>query len=386
MSIPTKRKSQKKTKLLCLQQKNKKGIKKMKKKLGMFATSLLAVVLLAGCSSSKMSNDYITINRYKGLKIKEVAKTDITDKDVNTQIQSNLSAAAASKAVTDRAVENGDIVNIDYSSDFENGSDKGYDLEIGSNTFIGANGDCRGFEEQIIGHRIGETFDIKVQFPADYQVTELQNAVKTFSIKINSISEKIVPELTDEWVAANSKDSKIVEEYKKEVRKALEKDKDSTLKSTLRSEILAALLKNVEVKKYPDKKVEEQAANITKYYKNCAEQYRVGFADFLEQKLGMTEEEFAKEAKKAAKQTVKQNIAVQLIADKKDLVPSDKEYEKSYKQLAKDQGYESVDALKKAASEDTLKNIILQQKVADYLLKSCTRVKATDSSTNSEAK
>lgn len=327
----------------------------MKKKLSVFIASLMAVVLLVGCSNSKMSNNYITINRYEGLKIKEVAKTDITDNDVNKRIQSNLSAKATSKEVTDRAVENGDTVNIDYSSDFENGSDKGYDLEIGSNTFIGANGDCRGFVEQIIGHRIGETFDIKVQFPTDYQVTELQNAVKTFSIKINSISEKVVPELTDEWVAANSKGSKTVEEYKKEVKKALEEDKNSTLESKLRSEILAALLKNVEVKKYPDKKVEEQAANITKYYKNCAEQYRVGFADFLEQKLGMTEKEFAKEAKKAAKQTVKQNIAVQLIADKKDLVPSDKEYEKSYKQLAIDQGYESVDALKKPHQKTLLR-------------------------------
>lgn len=131
----------------------------MKKKLGIFAASLLTAVLLAGCGNSKMSNDYITINRYEGLKIKEVAKTDITDNDVNKQIQINLSAKATSKEVTDRAVKNGDIVNIDYSSDFKNGSDKGYNLEIGSNTFIGANGDCKGFEEQIIGHRIGETFD-----------------------------------------------------------------------------------------------------------------------------------------------------------------------------------------------------------------------------------
>lgn len=358
----------------------------MKKKLSVLIASLMAVVLLAGCSSSKMSNDYITINRYKGLKIKDVAKTDITDDDVNTQIQSNLSATATSKKVTDRAVENGDIVNIDYSSDFENGSDKGYNLEIGSNTFIGANGDYRGFEEQIIGHRIGETFDIKVQFPANYQAAELQNAVKTFSIKINSISKKVIPELTDEWVAANSKGSKTVEEYKKEVKKALEEDKNSTLESKFRSEILAALLKNVEVKKYPDGEVDEQAANITNYYKGYAKQYGAEFSVFLKQQLGMTEKEFAKEAKKTAKQTVKQNIAVQLIADKKNLVPSDKEYEKAYKQLAKNQGYESVDALKKAASEDTLKSIILQQKVADYLLKSCTRVKATDSSTNSEAK
>lgn len=273
----------------------------MKKKLGIFAASLLTAVLLAGCSNSKMSNDYITINRYEGLKIKEVAKTDITDNDVNKQIQSNLSAKATSKEVTDRAVKNGDIVNIDYSSDFKNGSDKGYNLEIGSNTFIGANGDCKGFEEQIIGHRIGETFDIKVQFPTDYQAAELQNAVKTFSIKINSISEKVVPELTDEWVAANSKNSKTVEEYKKEVKKALEEDKDSTLKSTLRSEILAALLKNVEVKKYPDKKVEEQAANITKYYKNCAEQYRVGFADFFRAETRNDRERICQGSKESGK-------------------------------------------------------------------------------------
>lgn len=358
----------------------------MKKKLSVFIASLMAVVLLVGCSNNKMSNDYITINRYKGLEIEEVKKTDITDNDVDTKIQSNLSATATSEEVTDRAVENGDIVNIDYSSDFENSSDEGYNLEIGSNTFIGANGDCKGFEEQIIGHMIGETFDITVQFPADYQVTELQNAVKTFSIKINSISKKAVPELTDEWVVANSKDSKTVEEYKKEVRKALEKDKDSTLKSTLRSEILTALLKNVEVKKYPDGEVDKQAASITDYYKKNAEQYGVEFADFLEQQFGMTEEEFAKEAKKAAKQTIKQNIAVQLIADKKNLVPSDKEYEKAYKQLAKDQGYKSVDALKKATSEDTLKNIILQQKVADYLLKSCTEAKTADNNTSSETK
>ena len=104
----------------------------MKKKLSVFIASLMAFVLLVGCSNSKISNNYITISKYKGLEIKEVKKTNVTNDDVDTQIQNNLSATAASEEVTDRAVENGDIVNIDYSSDFENGSDKGYNLEIGS--------------------------------------------------------------------------------------------------------------------------------------------------------------------------------------------------------------------------------------------------------------
>ena len=78
----------------------------------------MAFVLLVGCSNSKISNNYITISKYKGLEIKEVKKTNVTNDDVDTQIQNNLSATAASEEVTDRAVENGDIVNIEYSSDF----------------------------------------------------------------------------------------------------------------------------------------------------------------------------------------------------------------------------------------------------------------------------
>ncbi|MDD3402113.1 MAG: trigger factor [Hespellia sp.] len=349
----------------------------MKKKLVAVAVSLMAVVSLAGCSG-KLSNDNITINKYKGLEVEEVATTEVTDDDVDAQVQSNLEAAATKEEITDRAVEDGDTANINFSSDFENSSGENYDLTIGSNSFIAANGDYKGFEEQIIGHKIGETFNIEVKFPEDYQEAEMQNVVKTFSVTINSISKTKTPELTDKWVASNSEKSKTVEEYKKEVKKSLEADNESTTTSTLRSEVISSLLEQVEVTKYPDGEVEDQVTEMTDYYKDYAEQYQMEFADFLEQQLGMTEDDFNSEVQTASEQTVKQKLAIQLIADKKHLTPSDKEYEEEYEKLAEDYGYTDVDSLKEAAGEDTLKNMVLQQKVADYLIESCVQVEKSD--------
>ncbi|MDD3361904.1 MAG: trigger factor [Hespellia sp.] len=358
----------------------------MKKKLAAIAVSLMAVVSLAGCSG-KLSNDYITINQYKGLEVTEVASAKVTDDDVEAQIESNLSATATTEEITDRAAEDGDTVNINYSSDFENSSspDSGADLTIGSDSYVKANGDYKGFSEQIIGHKPGETFDIQVKFPDDYASADLAGQVKTFSITVNSISKSTTPELTDEWVKANSQDSATVEEYKKEVKKSLEKSKKESTNATLRSEVLSALLDQVKVEKYPDGEVEDQVSQMTDYYKSYAEQSQMEFADFLEQQLGMSEDDFTTEVKSAAEQTVKQKLAVDLIADKKKLTPSDKEYEKEFEKLAESYGYEDVDSLKEAATEDTLKSMILQQKVADYLIESCVQVEASSSTTDDAA-
>lgn len=357
----------------------------MKKKLLAVAMCAVAVVSLAGCSG-KISNEYITINQYKGLEVAKVEETEITDDDVESQVQSNLEATAITEDVTDRASEDGDTVNISATTDFENGNLDNTDIEIGSGSLIGANGDYKSFEDQLIGHNVGDTFDVTAQFPDDYeQSAELAGQAKTWSVTINSISKSTTPELTDEWVEANSEESKTVDEYKEEVKKTLEENNTSSTNSTLQSEVLAALLEQVEVKKYPDGDVEDQVSEMTEYYQSYAEQYGMEFADFLEQQLGMTEDEFTTQLQSAAEDTVKQTLAVELLADKKNLEPSDKQYQEEYEKLASDYGYEDVDSLIEAAGEDTLKRMILQEKVADYLIESCVQVEeddATDSSTS----
>lgn len=219
----------------------------------------LAAVLLTGCGTSKKANeattqtkaetenitvdygkglnadgtlvdvnpeDYVTVCEYEGIKID---KDDITasDDEVQAQIDSLMSSYQTTKEIKDRSVENGDTVNIDYTGkvdgkEFEGGSAKGYDLTIGSNTFID------DFEKQLEGHNPGETVEVKVTFPEDYQSTDLAGKEAVFTTVINYISEKEDAKLTDDFVKENFSERfgfTSVKEMKKEIAKQLDLNK-----------------------------------------------------------------------------------------------------------------------------------------------------------------
>ena len=353
----------------------------MKKRIVALAMSVLMAASLAGCSK-QLSNEYITIKQYDGLEVPKAEVTEVTDEDVENVVQSKLTAAATMEEITDRAAQNGDTVNIDYKgsvdgTEFEGGSAQGSDLVLGSGSFIGANGDYKGFEEQIIGHTTGETFDITVQFPEGYP--DMANKVAVFNIKLNKISVQHVPELTDEWVKKNSEKSQTVEEYKKEVRKELEDNNKESMENSLQNSVLEALVEQVEVKKFPKNAVEEQLASIEDYYSQMASAYGMEFADFRDQMMQMSEEDFKTESKKAAETAVTRKLACELIAKKKNLEPSDKEYEKQIKEYAEGSGVQDVEEFKKQVGEDKLKFTVLQQKVGEYLADKCIQVEQNDS-------
>ncbi len=357
----------------------------MKKKILAMTLSVLMAASLAGCSK-ELSNDYVTIKQYEGLEVAKVDTTEVTDDEVETTVNGNLSAASTSEEIKDRAAQEGDTVKIDYvgsvdGTEFEGGSATGSSLELGSGSFIGANGDYKGFEEQIVGHNIGDKFDITVQFPSDYSNTDMADKIAVFNITLNGISVSSVPELTDEWVKDNSEESKTVEEYKAEIKKQLEETNKKTTDSTLQTEVMDALLEQVDVKKYPDGDVDEQIKTIKDYYTGLAEAYGMEFADFIEQYMGMTEEDFDSQSKEAAEKAVSRKLACELIAKKKKLEPTDKEYEKQVKEYAETSGYDDVDAFKEQVGEDVLKTTILQQKVAEYLADKCVQVEQTETDT-----
>lgn len=363
----------------------------MKKKTLAVTLSVLMVALLAGCSK-ELSNKYVTIKQYEGLEVAQVETSKVSDEQVETTVNGNLSAAATQEEITDRAAQEGDIVNIDYKGtvdgvEFEGGSATGASLQLGSQSYIGANGEHKGFEEQVAGHNIGENFDITVQFPADYQNTDMADKVAVFNITLNGISVSKVPELTDEWVKANSEKSKTIEEYKAEIKKQLEESSKESTDATLQAGAMDALLAQVEVKKYPDGEVDKQLQTIKDYYEGMAQSYGMEFSDFAEQYMGLSADDFNTQAKEAAEQSVARKLACELIAKKKKLEPSDKEYEKQIKEYAEGSGYDDVDAFKEQAGEDVLKTTILQQKVAEYLVEKCVQVEQTgENTTDSSAK
>lgn len=354
----------------------------MKKKWIAMALSIVMAAALTGCSG-ELSNEYITIKQYKGLEVTQVETTEVTDETVENTVNSNVEASQTKETITDRAAQEGDTVDMDYVGTvdgvaFDGGTATGTSLTLGSGQYIGANGDYKGFEEQIVGHTAGENFDITVKFPADYMNTEMADKVAVFNITLNEIYTLSTPELTDEWVQANSETSSTVEEYKKEVREQLEATNEENVNNTLKSEVLEALLEQVEVKELPEDQVSEQYQATEDYYTYMAQAYGMEFADFLTTYMGMTEDEFKEQAQTSAEEFVTRKLACELLAEKKNLEPSDEEYQAKLEEYAEAYGYEDLESFEEEMGEDVIRNAVLQDKVAEYLIQSCVQVEATE--------
>lgn len=356
----------------------------MKKKVLALALAVVMAASLAGCSG-QLSNEYITIKKYVGLEVPKADVAKVTDDDVNNAVNSKLKEKSTTEKITDRAAQKGDTVNIDYKGtidgkEFDGGSATGASLELGSGSFIGANGKYKGFEDQIVGHNTGDKFDVTVQFPEKYSGNpDLQNKVAVFKVTLNQITLVKVPKLTDAWVKKNSK-SKNVDDYKKGIKKELEKNNKKSAESSLQSSVMDALADQTKVKKYPDGAVKKQVTSINKYYNSLASAYKLDFKDFLKQYMGMSEKDFKKQAKDAAEGAVKKDLACKLIAKKKKLTPTKKEYEDQIAKYAKSSGVSAAE-FKKQVGEDDIKSSILQQKVAKYLTDKCVQVEQSDKDT-----
>lgn len=348
----------------------------MKKKLVMMLTGVFAAsMLLAGCEASKgLETDDLKITQYKGVEVDEVDKPEeVTDEDVDAAIQATLQTNATTEEVTDRAVEEGDTATIDFTgkidgAEFEGGSSTDYPLVIGSGSFID------GFEDSIIGHNIGDTFDWNGKFPDDYSNADYAGKDVTFTITVKGIGVENVPELTDDFVKSVSKDSKTVDEYKKEVKKQLEDEAQTTYNDTLRQEVWQTVLENTEVKEYPEDEVKEMSDSLTEQYQSAADYYGQEMSDFIEQQMGMSMDEFESQVDDAVRSSIKENMVTDAIAKKEKIEPSKDEYNEQFEEMAEYYGYDDVDALKEAAEEDDLKEIALSNLVKDWLVDHCIQV------------
>lgn len=353
----------------------------MKRRIALLLAGVCTVSLLAaGCTkSNEASNDYVTVSGYKGIEVDKVEAEEITDDSIDSYISSMLEQNATEEEVTGRAVESGDTVNIDYvgkidGEAFEGGSAEGQSLVIGSGSFI------EGFEDSVIGHEVGETFDWNGKFPDPYtNNTELSGKDVVFTITVNAITKSVPAELNDEFVKSVSEESKTVDEYKAEVKKTLEKNATDNQDSSLQEAAWNAVLEKAEVKKYPDGEVDEVKEQLIQQYKDIAESYGMEYEDLITQQSGMSVEDFEKKAKEAAENSVKQKLVAEVIAEKEKLMPSDDEFKKEYEKMAEQYGYEDVDAMKEVADEDTLKTIVVQNIVKEWIADNCVQVEPKDS-------
>lgn len=345
----------------------------MKKKLAaLFCATLAASMILAGCQASKgLETDNLKITQYKGVEVSAVDKPEkVTDDDVEQYIQSQLVSSAATAGITDRPAQNGDTVNIAFvgtvdGEEFEGGSSDNSSVELGSGSMID------GFEDSIVGHNVGDTFVWDGKFPDEYSnAPDLAGKACEFTITLNSI----VPELTDDWVTKVSDKSKTVEEYKKEIKKTLEDQRQEDYDSTLRSEAWQAVVDNTTVQKYSKKqqeKIDEMKNSLIDSYKSYAESMGTDYETYITSSGQYTVESFEQKVEEAAEESEKQTMIAEAIADKENIKLDNKTYKKMLKEYAKTYNFEDGDAMEKAYSKDTLKEAMLTDLVKDWLVDKC---------------
>ena len=334
----------------------------MKKRILAFVLCMIMAVSAVGCS---ISDDVITIKKYKKLKVEKVIPAKVTDEDVDMSIQSTLQTMATRIDVTDRPVQVGDVVTMDYLGKvdgvvFEGGTAKDAELLIGSQTFI------TGFEEAIVGHTLGETFDINVTFPKDYH-EELAGKPAVFTITLHKIQVEKVPELTEELVKELSTTATTIEEYKEETRAYLELSNAETAKSELEQKVWQALIENCVIEEYPEDMMEEQLASIEEQYSMVASMYGMELDKFLEEVYGITSEEMAHNL-------IKQQLAVKLIAEKEKLTLTLEDYEAGLADYAMQYGYDDPKEFEEMVGEEAMRNMLLQKRVGDWLMEKCVQI------------
>lgn len=352
----------------------------MKKRVMALAAAAMSAVMLTGCAG-EISNDYITISQYKGIEVEKVEVTEVTDEEVDAELQAVLEGYAEYKDVTDRPAQLGDEVTIDYVGTkdgvaFDGGTADDYYLELGSGTFID------GFEDGIVGHSIGETFELNLTFPETYGSEELAGQAVVFTVTLDAITEIVLPELTDEWVQSISEEHETVEEYKADLRTYLEEFYAENAKSTLMANAWAVVMENTTVNSYPTEELQALIEKFNETYTNMAEMYGMEFEEFLESYMGMDLDTFNSEVSAVAKEELKESMAVDLIIEKAKLDASEEALNVVYEEYAEYYGYESVDALieemESAGNMDLLEDMAKAQIVQEWIVDNCKQVDAVE--------
>ena len=266
-------------------------------------------------------SEYVEPGVFKGIEV-PAAEIAVTDEEViETVHEFLLNNNALEKApVTDRPVQKGDFVNIDFEGlrdgvPFEGGTAQGYDgLEIGAGQFI------PGFEDGLIGVEIGQTVSLDLNFPDPYPNNpDLAGVPVVFTVKVNSLQAYAYPEITDEYVAANFGDYDSAEAFLADVRADNETNKKWTA-------VRERLLGGAKVLKYPQKEIDSFKKEITDNYQKYADAYGLTLESFVQQYMSMTYETFMQQAEEYAQGEVKTQMVCVALARREGIELSEEEF------------------------------------------------------------
>lgn len=305
----------------------------------------------------------VTLGDYKGIELKKV-EYNVTDKDVEHELEHIAEHNARLVAVEDRPVEKGDTVVIDFEGfvdgkAFEGGKAENHELEIGSGKFI------PGFEDQIVGMKIDEDRDIKVTFPEEYPAKELEGKEATFKIKLHEIKKKELPEINDEF-AKDASEFDTLEDWKKSIREKQEKANESKAKFEMEDVAIETVCKNAKVD-IPSGMIETQLDNMEKDISSRLNYQGMNLDQYL-QMIGKTKKEFRDENKEQAEKQVKTSLVLEAIMKDAKVEVTEEEIDAKIKEMAEMYGQKEEEVKQNPELRRYVEESLKSEKTIHYIV------------------
>lgn len=301
-------------------------------------------------SATFFTKPEVNISDYFGIEVNRPV-FDVDDDDIAEELKRVQQRNSRMVDIDDRAAQNEDLVNIDFEGfvdgeAFEGGKAEGHSLKLGSGQFI------PGFEEQVIGHAIGDEFDVNVKFPEDYHAENLAGKDVTFKCKLNGIKFQELPALDDEF-AKDVSEFDTLDEYKADIKKNLEEDNKKHSDGHVDEALMTALMEKLDAD-IPECMFENETENMVRDYDNKLRMNGLDLQTYFKY-TGLDLDALRGQMRPDAEKQVKTRLALEKIAALENLEVSDEALEEEYKRLAEQFGME-IDKVKAAVEADAVRD------------------------------
>lgn len=307
----------------------------------------------------------VKLGQYAGVTAYRPA-VEVSEEEIDKLIERDRMRASRLVPVEDRAVADGDLVTIDYKGSvdgvpFQGGSAENYELKIGSKTFI------PGFEDQLIGHKDGESFDINVKFPEDYHAEDLKGKDAVFAVTIHGIKMREMPEVDDEFIKDISEDCNTVAEYREHLKADQEKAQNERADREFEGRAVDEAVKNAEVE-VPAAAVEDEMDHMLQEQRQQLAYQGLRLEDYLKY-LNINMQVFRAQLREPAANRLKRDLVLEAVAAKENLSVDEAELDKRFEDMAA--VYQrSAEELKAGFNEENieaLKEQLLLEKAARFI-------------------
>ena len=271
----------------------------------------------------------VTLGEYKGIEVEKIA-VEVSEEEVAAELEKEREKNARTISVEDRAVENGDMIMLDFEGfvngvAFDGGKGENYPLTIGSNAFI------PGFEEQLVGAKIGEDVEVNVTFPEEYQAPELAGCAAVFKCKVNEIKVKELPELDDDFAQDVSKFDTLAE-YKEDIQAKLAANKADAAKRAKEDAVIEKIIENAQMD-IPEAMIDTQARQLVDEFAQRIQAQGLSFEQYL-QFTGMTLDTALEQMKPNAVKRIQSRLVLEAVVKAENIEVSEEDVKAEIAKMA----------------------------------------------------